>query len=102
MPPKKKTQAAAQLSMLDFAPAQPAPKPPKNVVAKNDPAARVKSLCEQLAYHDHRYYVLDDPEISDASYDALMKELKQLEADHPELRSPESPTQRVGGKAADK
>ncbi|MFW5859574.1 MAG: NAD-dependent DNA ligase LigA [Planctomycetota bacterium] len=57
---------------------------------------RVRELREQIAYHDHRYYVLDDPEISDAAYDRLLDELQRLEAEHPELRSPESPTQRVG------
>jgi len=67
-----------------------------------DAAARVKALKEQIAYHDHRYYTLDAPEISDASYDALMRELKALEAQHPELVTPDSPTQRVGGAAMDK
>ncbi|MEW5739481.1 MAG: NAD-dependent DNA ligase LigA [Myxococcota bacterium] len=65
-------------------------------------AARVKELREQIAYHDHRYYTLDAPEISDASYDALMRELKKLEAEHPELVTPDSPTQRVSGAALDK
>ena len=46
----------------------------------------------------HRYYVLDSPEISDAEYDRLVNELKKLEAEHPELITPDSPTQRVGGK----
>ena len=46
--------------------------------------------------HDHRYYVLDDPEISDRDYDALYAELRALEAAHPELMTPDSPTQRVG------
>src|SRR4029077_7824967 len=48
--------------------------------------------------HEYRYYVLDDPEISDAEFDRLMNELKKLEAMHPELVTPDSPTQRVGGK----
>ena len=51
--------------------------------------------------HEHLYYVLDAPEISDAAYDALMNELKQIEAAHPELLTPDSPTQRVGGKPAE-
>jgi DNA ligase (NAD+) len=55
--------------------------------------ARLRSL---LRYHSYRYHVLDDPEISDAEYDALMAELKELEAAHPELITPDSPTQRVG------
>lgn len=65
-------------------------------------AARVKELKEQLAHHDHRYYTLDSPEISDASYDALMRELKKLEAEHPGLVTPDSPTQRVSGTPLDK
>jgi len=58
---------------------------------------RVEELRSQIAYHDYRYYVLDSPEISDAEYDALMQELRRLEAEHPELITPDSPTQRVGG-----
>ncbi len=65
--------------------------------AKN-PAQQIEALREKLRYHEHRYYVLDDPEISDAEYDVLMNELKALEAAHPELLTPDSPTQRVGGK----
>jgi DNA ligase (NAD+) len=55
-------------------------------------------LREQIRHHEHRYYVLDDPEISDAEYDALMNELKALEKESPALVTPDSPTQRVGGK----
>lgn len=58
----------------------------------------VESLREQLRRHEHLYYVLDAPEISDAEYDALMRQLEALEAAHPELITPDSPTQRVGGK----
>ena len=61
------------------------------------PAKRAEELRRQIAGHDHRYYVLDDPEIGDDEYDALLDELRALEAEHPELRSPDSPTQRVGG-----
>jgi len=60
-------------------------------------AARAKELREQLSYHGHRYYVLDDPEIGDDAYDALLDELRAIERDHPELVTPDSPTQRVGG-----
>jgi DNA ligase (NAD+) len=60
-------------------------------------AKRVSELREQIQRHDYRYYVLDDPEISDARYDALLVELRELEAAHPELVTSESPTQRVGG-----
>jgi len=56
------------------------------------------SLREKIRHHEYRYYVLDDPEISDAEFDRLMNELKKVEAEHPELITPDSPTQRVGGK----
>ncbi len=59
---------------------------------------RHADLCEQVELHNYRYYVLDDPLISDAEYDRLMKELMEIEHDHPELVIPESPTQRVGAK----
>ena len=59
--------------------------------------ARVEELRAQVAYHEHRYFVLDSPEISDAAFDALVRELRELEAAHPELITPDSPTQRVGG-----
>jgi DNA ligase (NAD+) len=55
-------------------------------------------LRSAIAAHDHRYYVLDAPTVSDAEYDALYRELQQLEAQHPELITPDSPTQRVGGR----
>jgi len=58
---------------------------------------RVRALRDQIAYHDYRYYVLDAPVISDAEYDALMRELRELEQRYPELVTPDSPTQRVGG-----
>ena len=64
-------------------------------------AARAEDLRTQLRRHEHLYYVLDAPEISDAEYDALMNELKRIEAAHPELLTPDSPTQRVGGKPAE-
>ncbi len=60
-------------------------------------AERVAELRRQLEHHGHRYYVLDDPEIGDDAYDALLDELRGLEAEHPELVTPDSPTQRVGG-----
>src|SRR5215469_2999409 len=55
-------------------------------------------LREEIRRHEHLYYVLDAPEISDADFDRLMQELKKLEAVHPDLVTPDSPTQRVGGK----
>ncbi|MBN1135014.1 MAG: NAD-dependent DNA ligase LigA [Anaerolineae bacterium] len=62
-----------------------------------DPLQRAEELREQLRYHSYRYYVLDDPAISDGAYDALYRELQELEAAYPELITPDSPTQRVGG-----
>jgi DNA ligase (NAD+) len=63
-----------------------------------NPAREIEKLREELRRHEHLYYVLDQPEISDAEYDALMRRLKALEAEHPELATADSPTQRVGGK----
>src|SRR5688500_13010418 len=62
-----------------------------------DPAARVDELCERLAFHNFRYHVLSAPVVSDAEYDTLLRELKALEAEHPELVRPDSPARRVGG-----
>ncbi len=66
-------------------------------MSDRDAAKRVAELRRQIEYHDHRYYVLDDPQISDARYDALTRELRELEAANPGLVTPDSPTQRVGG-----
>jgi DNA ligase (NAD+) len=63
-----------------------------------DPAREVEKLREELRRHEHLYYVLDAPEITDAEYDALIRRLQELEALHPELATPDSPTRRVGGK----
>ena len=63
-----------------------------------DPAREIEALREELRRHEHLYYVLDRPEISDAEYDALMRRLQDVEQRHPELATPDSPTQRVGGK----
>ena len=65
------------------------------------PAERAAELRAQLHHHAHRYYVLDAPEIPDAEYDRLFQELQAIEAAHPELLTPDSPTQRVGGKVLD-
>ena len=62
------------------------------------PEQRIDALREELRHHEHLYYVLDAPEWTDAQYDARMNELRALEAEHPELITPDSPTQRVGGK----
>jgi DNA ligase (NAD+) len=60
--------------------------------------SKINSLREEIRRHEHLYYVLDAPEIPDAEFDRLMQELKRLEAAHPDLVTPDSPTQRVGGK----
>jgi DNA ligase (NAD+) len=67
------------------------------VTEKTDVRGRIEELREQVRYHNRRYHVEDAPEISDAEYDALYAELEALEAEHPELVTPDSPTQRVGG-----
>ena len=69
--------------------------------APDDYAARAAALRAQLHHHAHRYYVLDDPEVTDAEYDRLFQELQALEEAHPELRTPDSPTQRVIGRVLD-
>ena len=67
------------------------------MVENLDIRGRIEDLREAIRYHNRRYYVEDTPEISDAEYDALYKELETLEGEHPELVTPDSPTQRVGG-----
>jgi len=66
--------------------------------ATKDIDKKIETLREKVRYHEYRYYVLDDPEISDAEFDKLMEQLKKLETEHPDLVTPDSPTQRVGGK----
>ncbi|PVV20073.1 MAG: DNA ligase (NAD(+)) LigA, partial [gamma proteobacterium symbiont of Ctena orbiculata] len=63
-----------------------------------DAAQRIESLREEINYHNRQYYVFDDPKISDAAYDRLLRELTQLESAYPQLVTPDSPTQRVGDK----
>jgi DNA ligase (NAD+) len=65
-------------------------------MAPREAEEQAARLSKQIEYHNYRYYVLDDPEISDAAYDALLKELEGLEERYPELKTPNSPTQRVG------
>ena len=66
-----------------------------------DPAVRVDELRELIRRHEHAYYVLDEPEVSDAEYDALFLELRRIEEERPDLLTADSPTQRVGGEASD-
>jgi DNA ligase (NAD+) len=67
----------------------------------SDAIERIEQLRQEINYHNYRYYVLDEPVVSDAEYDALMDELRALEAEHPELVTPDSPTQRVSGQPAE-
>ena len=71
------------------------------MTTKKEAKARIAELREQIDYHSYRYHALDDPEIADAEYDALVGELMKLEEQHPELITPESPTQRVGAPPSD-
>ncbi|HEX6773593.1 MAG TPA: NAD-dependent DNA ligase LigA [Acidobacteriaceae bacterium] len=68
-------------------------------MAERASEAKTEALRETIRHHEHLYYVLDAPEIEDAEFDILMRELKEIEAKHPEWITPDSPTQRVGGKA---
>ena len=68
---------------------------------REDIASRAERLRRLLEYHNYRYYVLDDPKISDAEYDAMFRELQELEQRHPELRVPHSPTQRIGAEPSE-
>src|SRR3954449_12775721 len=63
------------------------------------PDERLIELRAAIRHHEERYYILNDPEISDAEFDRLLHELERLEAEHPELVTPDSPTQRVAGRA---
>ena len=68
---------------------------------REDMASRAKELRRLLEYHNYRYYVLDDPEVSDAEYDALFRELQDIEQRDPQLRVPHSPTQRIGAEPSE-
>lgn len=74
----------------------------QSLLAQTDDKKRVEELRAFITYHNHRYHTLDEPEISDADYDAAFQELLALEARFPELRSEDSPTRRVGGQVLDK
>ncbi len=69
--------------------------------SSKDLQKKIDALRDKVRYHEHRYYVLDSPEIRDAEFDKLMDELIAMEAEHPELVTPDSPTQRVGGKPSE-
>ncbi|HJS30207.1 MAG TPA: NAD-dependent DNA ligase LigA, partial [Anaerolineales bacterium] len=72
-----------------------------NSTPGSDLYQKLDDLRQSIRYHNYRYHVLDDPEISDLEYDRLMSELVQIETDHPELMTPDSPTQRAGGTPAE-
>ncbi|HPU17603.1 MAG TPA: NAD-dependent DNA ligase LigA, partial [Bacillota bacterium] len=74
----------------------------KNNNSNVDIKKRIEELRRQIEHHSHLYYDLDSPEISDYEYDAMFAELLQLEAEHPEFDSPDSPTKRVGGKPSER
>ncbi len=76
---------------------QAQPGPPSRAQSSPEPAARAAELRRRIERLDYAYYGLDQPEASDADYDQLLRELQRLEEEHPQLRSPDSPTQRVGG-----
>src|SRR5919106_4996340 len=63
-----------------------------------NPAEKIQELRARIRYHEERYYVLSSPEIADAEFDALMAELERLESENPDLVTPDSPPQRVGGR----
>jgi DNA ligase (NAD+) len=73
----------------------------KKVAKASEPAHDAEELRDQIRHHEHAYYVLDLPEISDAEFDALFLELRRMEEEHPELVTADSPTQRVGGEASE-
>ena len=68
--------------------------------AAKDLQKKLDTLRDKIRHHEHRYYVLDSPEVTDAEFDRLMDELIELEKQHPELITPDSPTQRVGGQVS--
>src|SRR5580698_7462073 len=67
-------------------------------VASKDVEKKIEALREKIRHHEYLYYVVDQPEITDAEFDKLMRQLKDAEEEHPELLTADSPTQRVGGK----
>src|SRR5262245_15363514 len=69
-------------------------------MAKLTPEERIGELREAIRHHEERYYIRNDPEISDEEFDRLLHELERLEAEHPDLMSADSPTTRVGGRVA--
>ena len=72
------------------------------MMEREEAIIRIEKLREEVHYHNYRYHVLDDPEISDAKYDVLFRELEELEKRYPDLLSPDSPTQRIGAPPLEK
>ncbi|HMB40857.1 MAG TPA: hypothetical protein VKM37_02695, partial [Balneolaceae bacterium] len=71
------------------------------ISSKSESEKNIRKIREALWYHNYRYYVKDDPVISDAEYDKLMEQLEELEEEYPDLKTGDSPTQRVGGEPRD-
>lgn len=88
--------AVGMLILAFLAPCGFAEEKPVEELSKAQAAKLARQLREEIRYHDHRYYVLNDPEISDAEYDALKRRLRAIERSFPKLRTPDSPTQKVG------
>jgi DNA ligase (NAD+) len=99
--PCRKNKSAARMGHPQFVHLRPFGRLTIIPTMTDAAAKQIEKLREELRRHEHLYYVLDAPEIGDAEYDALMNQLKRLEAEHPELVTPDSPTQRVGGKPAE-
>ncbi len=87
--------AGEETNVEDIAATPTTPQPVRSDLTEDEASRRVLDLRHQLEYHNYRYYVQDDPEVTDAEYDALYRELKALEEQFPELVTPDSPTQRV-------
>src|SRR3954463_11254163 len=86
---------ADDTSVAEIADTPTTPQPVRPDLTEDEASRRVLDLRHQIEYHNYRYYVLDDPQVTDAEYDALFRELRALEEQYPELQSPDSPTQRV-------
>src|SRR6516225_7323682 len=100
-PVKKCVSGSMRSSHHSHAGPRPIIQPMSSESQKHNDAQHIEELRQEIRRHEHLYYVMDAPEISDQQFDQLMNELKRLEAEHPELITPDSPTQRVGGKPAE-
>ena len=94
-PEEEKSNQDEIFSVDEIAETPTNPQPIPADLTEDQANQRVLDLRHQLEYHNYRYYILDDPQVTDAEYDALFRELKALETNFPELITPDSPTQRV-------